>query len=64
MFEFLKNNVKWDERMSARKTASFGEAYNYSQISYPYQPNIKEIQEVVDLLEKELNFAPNNCLQS
>lgn len=26
LFEFLKNNVAWDERMSARKTASYGEA--------------------------------------
>lgn len=62
LFEFLKHNISWDERMSARKTASFGNAYNYSQISYPYQPFIKEIQEVVDVIEKTLNFAPNNCL--
>ena len=62
LFNFLKNNVAWDERMSARKTASFGEAYNYSQISYPYQAFTKEIQEIVDLIEKTLNFAPNNCL--
>lgn len=62
LFEFLKNNVSWDERMSARKTASFGKAYNYSQISYPYQVFTNEIQEVVNLIEKELNFTPNNCL--
>lgn len=33
----LLATVQWDERMAARKTASFGVAYNYSQISYPYQ---------------------------
>ncbi|MCH2195686.1 alpha-ketoglutarate-dependent dioxygenase AlkB [Kordia sp.] len=62
LFEFLKNNVSWDVRMAARKTASFGKAYNYSQISYPYQVFTNEIQEVVGLIEKELSFAPNNCL--
>ena len=30
LFEYLKNQVHWDERMFARKTASFGKAYNYS----------------------------------
>ncbi|MBC8755216.1 alpha-ketoglutarate-dependent dioxygenase AlkB [Kordia sp. YSTF-M3] len=62
LFKFLKNNVVWDERMSARKTASYGEAYNYSQISYPYQAFTKELEEIIDLIEKTLNFAPNNCL--
>ena len=37
LFNKLKKNVEWDERMSARKTASYGKAYNYSQISYPFQ---------------------------
>ncbi len=30
LFEMLVTNVNWDERMAARKTASFGKAYNYS----------------------------------
>jgi alkylated DNA repair dioxygenase AlkB len=62
LFKFLKNNVSWDERMSARKTASYGEAYNYSQISYPYQSFTKEVQKIIDLIEKTLSFTPNNCL--
>ncbi|WP_219011673.1 hypothetical protein [Aquimarina litoralis] len=33
LFDLLKSNVIWDERMSARKTASYGKAYNYSQIT-------------------------------
>ncbi len=32
LFNKLQKEIKWDERMSARKTASFGKAYNYSQI--------------------------------
>jgi len=48
--------------MQSRKTASFGEAYNYSQIEYPYQPFPKEIESVIDLIEVNLGFRPNNCL--
>jgi len=62
LFEILKSSVEWDERMSARKTASFGKAYNYSQISYPFQNFTSELKSITDLVEKALNFAPNNCL--
>lgn len=37
LFNYLSENVNWDERMSARKTASYGKAYNYSQMAYPYR---------------------------
>jgi len=62
LFIYLNQNVKWDESMQSRKTASFGEAYNYSQIEYPYQPFPKEIESVIDLIEVNLGFRPNNCL--
>lgn len=62
LFEKLKNNVEWDERMSARKTASFGIAYNYSQISYPFQEFNSELKEIIDLIDQTLKFKPNNCL--
>lgn len=62
LFEHLRDAVKWDESMAARKTASFGKAYNYSQISYPYQPFIPELIEILDKLETTLDFRPNNCL--
>lgn len=32
LFDFLVTNVNWDERMAARKTASYGEAYNYHKL--------------------------------
>lgn len=62
LFDYLKNNVEWDERMSARKTASFGEAYNYSQMSYPFQAFSTELTEVIESINTVLDFKPNNCL--
>jgi len=62
LFEFLRVNVDWDERMSARKTASYGKAYNYSQISYPFQDFTPELKEVVALIKLKIGFEPNNCL--
>ncbi|MCG8577680.1 MAG: alpha-ketoglutarate-dependent dioxygenase AlkB [Flavobacteriales bacterium] len=62
LFENLRLNVNWDERMKARKTASFGKAYNYSQISYPFQEFTTELQQIVDLIDERLHFKPNNCL--
>ena len=44
LFDTLKTKVEWDERMSARKTASFGKAYNYSQINYPFQEFTNELK--------------------
>ena len=63
LFNFLMNNVEWDERMWARKTASYGKAYNYSQMSYPYQELIPEIQNIINLMQKQLNFEPNNLIK-
>lgn len=62
LFNNLKNNVHWDERMVNRKTASYGKAYNYSQISYPFQKFTVELTLIIDLINKKLNFKPNNCL--
>jgi len=62
LFDFLKDNVEWDERMSARKTASYGKAYNYSQISYPFQEFTPELKEIVELINSKVGFEPNNCL--
>jgi alkylated DNA repair dioxygenase AlkB len=62
LFEFLKTNIPWDERMEARKTASFGKAYNYSQIDYPYQDFSPELKIIINKLELVLGLVPNNCL--
>ena len=62
LFNHLKETIEWDERMAARKTASFGVAYNYSQISYPYQEFSAELDSILDLIQDKLGFRPNNCL--
>ena len=38
LFHALKASIAWDGRMTARKTASFGKPYNYSQMQYPETP--------------------------
>ena len=62
LFEQLRSTVIWDERMKSRKTASYGVAYNYSQIHYPKQSMLPELKTMSLAIEKELGFLPNNCL--
>ena len=62
LFAELRDGVTWDERMAARKTASYGRAYNYSQISYPYQAFTPSLEAIVQAIDKLLGFTPNNCL--
>jgi alkylated DNA repair dioxygenase AlkB len=62
LFQHLLNTVAWDARMRARKTASYGVAYNYSQMHYPAQPLPHVLQEVAQRLLPEIGFLPNNCL--
>ena len=62
LFEFLKMNVEWDERMATRKTASFGVAYNYSQMSYPFQDMPIELSSICKNVRNIIGFEPNNCL--
>ncbi|WPU99733.1 alpha-ketoglutarate-dependent dioxygenase AlkB [Mucilaginibacter sp. cycad4] len=62
LFDFLTVNTYWDERMAARKTASYGEAYNYSQISYPYKPLLPQLEVIISKLAPIINFTANNCL--
>lgn len=59
--EFLQS-VAWDDRMNARLTASFGVAYNYSQILYPFKQMPETIADLCQRINAELNFLPNNCL--
>ncbi len=62
LLAWLKAGVTWDERMKARKTASFGAAYNYSQIAYEASPMPAELAALCTLVEGALGFRPNNCL--
>ncbi|MBN9382053.1 MAG: alpha-ketoglutarate-dependent dioxygenase AlkB [Chitinophagaceae bacterium] len=62
LFHFLVSQVEWDGRMAARKTASFGEAYNYSQMEYPFQEFLPELEAINLQLVSAIGFKPNNCL--
>lgn len=62
LFEHLMASVRWDERMRARKTASFGVPYNYSQMSYPAAEMPDELEALCQSLNATLGFRPNNCL--
>lgn len=62
LFAYLRSNVQWDERLRARKTASFGESYNYSGMTYPKVSMLAELEPVCARIQSELGFLPNNCL--
>jgi alkylated DNA repair dioxygenase AlkB len=62
LFDSLLTSIEWDDRMSARRTASFGRPYNYSQIDYPETPIPFDLQALLVKLEKRLNIQFNNCL--
>jgi len=59
---WLQAAVTWDERMKARKTASFGVPYDYSQISYEAVPMPSVLDDLCERIEARLGFRPNNCL--
>ncbi|KXO75350.1 alpha-ketoglutarate-dependent dioxygenase AlkB [Acinetobacter venetianus] len=62
LYQKLINCIVWDERMTSRKTASFGKAYNYSQIHYEPQPFLDDLIPLLDLIHSTIGFQPNNCL--
>jgi alkylated DNA repair dioxygenase AlkB len=62
LFAELMASVKWDESMKARKTASFGKPYDYSQMSYGATDMPTCLVDVVECLKLRLNILFNNCL--
>lgn len=62
LFAKLLAVVRWDESMKARKTASFGEPYDYSQMSYETSQMLPQLVDVADCLLARLNVSFNNCL--
>ena len=62
LYGTLEAKANWDSSMRARKTASYGVAYNYSQMHYPYQDFLPEIDQIRLQIRQELGFEPNNCL--
>ncbi|MBW4618939.1 MAG: alpha-ketoglutarate-dependent dioxygenase AlkB [Cyanosarcina radialis HA8281-LM2] len=62
LFVAIRDTIIWDERIKARKTASFGVAYNYSGITYPQTEMLSELVPVCKKIETYIGFMPNNCL--
>lgn len=62
LFNFLRQTVEWDERLRARKTASFGVSYAYSGMNYPQVAMLAELIPICEQIHQELHFYPNNCL--
>jgi len=62
LYDVLVATVNWDDRMSARRTASFGKAYNYSQMAYPYQAFLPDLEPINTKISDAIGFTPNNCL--
>ncbi len=64
LFITIQDQVIWDERIKARKTASFGVSYNYSGITYPQKQMLTELLPICIKIEKRIGFMPNNCLMN
>lgn len=62
LFGLLDSTAAWDHRMAARKTASYGVAYNYTQMSYPFREMLPELKGIAGKIAIALGFTPNNCL--
>ena len=64
LFLYIRDNVVWDERMKARKTASFGVSYDYSGINYPQTDMFPALKSICKKIESDIGFLPNNCLMN
>lgn len=62
VYRDLLVSTVWDERMRARKTASFGMPYNYSGIEYPTTAYSHKLLPVLNQLDRRLGYYSNNCL--
>lgn len=62
LFSELVATTTWDNRLKARRTASFGVPYNYSGMIHPEVPIPETLLPLQAQLAQVLEFAPNNCL--
>jgi 2OG-Fe(II) oxygenase superfamily len=58
----LRDQIQWDLRISARKTACFGLSYDYSGLTYENKPMHSLLLPLCVRLEETLGFEPNSCL--
>jgi len=62
LLQYLLENIEWNESIKSRKTACFGEPYNYSETSHSLTPMPAILEEIAVNLESVVGFKPNNCL--
>lgn len=62
LFDVIDKNTPWDTRLSARKTASFGVAYQYSNLFYPKTAMPDWSLPILEKIQQYCHFTPNNCL--
>jgi alkylated DNA repair dioxygenase AlkB len=62
LYQQLCTQIAWDERISARKTACYGLAYNYSGLVYADQPMHDLLLPICAKIHHTLGFEPNSCL--
>lgn len=62
VFDWALANVAWDERIRARKTASYGRPYNYAGLDYAEIPFPPILERVRAAASKRVGIEANNCL--
>ncbi|MBA4192085.1 MAG: alpha-ketoglutarate-dependent dioxygenase AlkB [Planctomycetaceae bacterium] len=62
LFDRLAADVLWDDRIRARRVASFGVPYNYSGTVWPEAPMPDSLVPVVASVALAVGHEPNNCL--
>ena len=62
VLDWVLANVAWDERMRARRTASFGVPYNYAGQHYDAVPMPQQIARVAECAGAHAGHSFNNCL--
>ena len=62
LYNQLCDQIDWDERIRARKTACYGLAYNYSGLVYEDKPLHSLLVPICEQIETTLGFQPNSCL--
>lgn len=62
LFALLAAEVAWDDRIRARRVASFGVPYNYSGTGWPEAPVPDALVPVAATVAGAVGYEPNNCL--
>lgn len=62
LFEWARAHVTWDDRIKARKTASYGVPYDYAGLTYEERAFPPALERVRALVGERIGREVNNCL--